>query len=536
MPSRLLILILAVPLAMLAACGGGDSENGAARPSASESAGSAADGGRVCQRDLAEEPADMTVFGAGEENFLGDRLAVATGDFNGDRITDLLLGAGRASPGASRHNAGEAYVIFGSVTLPGTVDLASGDAADIRIVGENVNDNLGFAVAAADVNGDRIDDIIVSARYASEGERRQTGKTYVIFGHRQLPGTIRVADNEHDVTITGRDSNHHSGDAIAASDVNGDGIADIVIAAPGGAGADGGRQRAGEVYVVLGARNMPRQIDLARQVPFFTVLGAREHDGLASGIALGDVTGDGRPELLLAAPFANRGDAAHDPLGEAYVVPVPADGGFLDLAAGEGFTRIAGRNPGDQLGSSIAAGDVDGDGRAEAIIGAQNGRGPGDSRPGAGAVHIVRGREKLADVLDLSRNDADITIHGRATGGKLGASIHAADIDGDGMADILIGASSAGGCADDRPQSGEVYVISGGEKLLREIDLADTAADLSVFGAKEGDLLGQSVNAADVDGDGGMDLLIGAVLAAGPEGDRPGAGELYAILQRPREE
>jgi hypothetical protein len=211
--------------ALAAACGGGSDSKPTATP------GGAVPGGPQYSLDLAAGSPDLTIFGADEGDYLADRFSLAAGDFNGDGKDDILLGAPLADgPDNARSNAGEAYVIFGPGD-GGETDLAS-NVPDVTIVGANAGDNLGFVVAAGDVNGDGTEDVLVGARFAKPpGGASGTGEAYVVFGSSSLEGTVDVGQAQQDFTIAGASAGDYLGYALTAGDVNGDGIADIITAA-----------------------------------------------------------------------------------------------------------------------------------------------------------------------------------------------------------------------------------------------------------------------------------------------------------------
>jgi len=300
-----------------------------------------------CDRDLAKSPPDVTVYGADAGDYLGDRFSLATGDFNGDGRSDVLVGAPLADgAGNRRSDAGEAYVLFGSSQPPPTIDLAEG--GPFTVIGENAGDNLGFTVAAGDVNGDGRDDVIVGARFAQAGGQPAVGKAYVFFGRPDIGGAFDMASGTADVTIIGENTGDFTSIALATGDVNGDKIADILLGASGSNGEKGDRRGAGKVEVVLGSKNLAGQIDLRQKPPFLTVYGANAGDTVPNHLAAGDLDDDKRAELIIGAPFVdaeNREDA-----GRVYIVHVPDKSGTIDLASAGDVGQLTGRARKDAMG------------------------------------------------------------------------------------------------------------------------------------------------------------------------------------------
>jgi hypothetical protein len=522
------VVALGATLALLAAACGGDDSGPTATPAGSPSPATTGPAGSTCETDLGPGTAATHVFGAADTDYMADRFSLAAGDFNDDGFDDALIGAPLADgPDDTRLNSGEAYVIFGSDSLPPVVDTIEG--TPLTIYGAAPSDNLGLTVVAGDINGDGVDDIVAGARFASVEGRDQAGKVYVIFGRADLPDVFDMAAEDYDVAVVGIDPADFLGISVSAADVTADGIDDLIAGAISGAGPAGNRARAGEVHVVPGAADIGGVIDLRVNEPFFSVYGAHADDALANFISAGDFDGDGRGDLLLGAPLAEGGDVSRTDAGEAYIVPVPEAGGTLDLAAGEGFTRITGALERDQLGHFVAGGDVDGDGTDDAVISARDADGPDDSRNNAGELHVLYGRSDLPAAIDLAEEPLDAVVYGRDAGDSLGFSLAAGDVNGDGMADIVAGAPAAEGCRNSRIEGGDAYVIHGGG-LPAVVDLARDEPDAEFFGPRAGDQAGFSVATGDFNGDGIGDLLIGALLADGPELDRTDAGEAYIVL------
>lgn len=489
--------------------------------------------GIACDGDLAREPADLTVYGAGAGDFLGDRFSLAAADFNGDGKEDLLIGAPLADgPGNGRENAGEAYIIFGSSSPPAELDL-SVEAADVTVYGAEAGDNLGFTVAVGDINGDGLADALVGARFASDGARAAIGKAYVILGRNDLPGQVDTAAGEQDITIIGMETGDFLSIALAAGDMNGDGRDDVLLGAASADGPDNDRPNTDEVYVVLGSEDLGPEVDLAQTPPHLIVFGAAAGDAVPNHLAAGDADGDGRDELIVGAPFADGGEDREDS-GRVYVIPVPEKEGSLDLASSDGFTQITGAARKDALGFQVAAGDLNGDGREEIIAGARDADGRGDGANNSGEVHVLLGRDDLPDRVDLAEETLDAAVYGVNPGDSLGFSVAAGDLNGDGLSDLIAGAPIGDGCGNAAEDAGEAYVVLGRPEFPPETALVESTFDRSFFGANAGDELAFSLATGDFDGDGLDDILLGALLADGPDGEREDAGQIHVILSKKR--
>ena len=204
------------------------------------------------------------------------------------------------------------------------------------------------------------------------------------------------------------------------------------------------------------------------------------------------------------------------------------------LTAAQG-TTIFGAEANDQSGISVSsAGDVNGDGFDDMIVGAPSADDVGNAKPGAGESYLIFGGTSLQTSIDLANlGTAGITLFGADTGDKSGGSVsRAGDVNGDGYADFIIGASSADSLNNGAADAGDSYVIFGGAALPSTIDLFNLgSAGITILGVNAGDNSGNFVNSAgDVNGDGYSDLLIGAVNADGLGNTKVNAGETYVVF------
>ncbi len=474
----------------------------------------------------------LIIQGDAAGDFAGWSVSSA-GDINGDGFADLIVGAPRGDDGGDY--AGEAYVIFGKTgATRANIDLTSLAASDGFIIqGDTAGDGAGYSVTSAgDINGDGFTDLLVGAPSVNDSTG---GKAYVIFGK---VGAIRTnidltslaaSDGFIIQSFLARDYAGYS--VSSAGDINGDGFADLIVGAYRG---DYGGIDAGEAYVIFGKAGATRaNIGLPSLAPSdgFIILGDDAGDRAGFSVSsAGDINGDGFADLIVGAL---RGDNGGIDAGEAYVIFGKAGAtrtsiDLTSLAASDGFI-IQGDAADDRAGFSVSsAGDINGDGFADLIVGAPGGDNGGID---AGEAYVIFGRAGAnrtnIDLTTLAASDGFIIV-GDDTGDRAGGSVSSAgDINGDGFADLIVGASRGDNGGID---AGEAYVIFGKAGATRaNIDLTALAASdgFIIQGDAAGDWAGLSVaSAGDINGDGFADLIVGA-----PYGDNGGtnAGEAYVI-------
>ncbi len=482
--------------------------------------------GQPAKFDLAARSPTLTVIAADPEDELG---RVAVGDFNGDGTGDLLVGAPRADgPNNSRFDAGEAYVILGGKT--GVLDIGQGQQ-EVTIFGADPGDSLGRFLAAADLNNDGHDDIIISSAADGPGNSRpDAGETYVIFGSPSLPATVDVSAGQQSLTLAGADPGDDLGKSIASGDLNNDGRDDLIIGADSAFGPNNSRPAGGEAYVIFGRSGLSGNIDISSSQQDVTIYGAEPGDDLGQAVASGDVNGDGVSDLVITADDANGPNNSRGQAGELYVIYGPLAGKTVDVAAGQQDVTVFGADAGDNLSKDISVGDVNGDGRADIVMGVSLADGPNNARFKAGELYVVFGAANLSGSVDIRAGQQNVTVLGADGGDQLGQALTAErSLNGDNTADILTGANNAGGPGNGRNKAGEAYVAFGSSALAAEIDLAQGDQPMTIYGADANDVLGSYVATGDVTGDGQADIVVGAPRGSGPDNKRSKAGEVYVI-------
>ncbi len=484
--------------------------------------------------DLARQRPALSLFGAQASDNV---RAVAAGDVNGDGHQDIIVGAFNADgPQDSRPDCGETYVIFGPADRGQTIDFAEGQQ-DVTIFGADSGDSSGFAVAAADVNGDGIDDILVGALLADGpgNERPNAGEAYVIFGSPTLAPTVDIALGEQGLTLFGAEEEDRLGASLASGDANGDGLQDILFGSFLADGPENARYQGGEAYLIFGSPSLSGARDMARGEHDLALIAAEADDQLGHHLAMGDLNNDGIDDLILAAFRADGPDNAREDGGEVYVIFGSTSlTGVLDLASTPPDVTVAAADNEDHLGHAVASRDVNGDGIDDLLITAPRADGPGNARDSAGEAYVIFGSPSLAGSFDIALGEQDVTILGADAGDRLGTSLAGGDLNGDGVDDIVLGAERGDGPDNDRQDSGDVYIVLGSVSLSQTVDIALGDHSAAVFGEQQGDAFGLQLAAADWDGDGQADVLAAARAADGPDGTREDAGQAYVIPIGPR--
>ncbi|MEZ4648186.1 MAG: FG-GAP-like repeat-containing protein [Candidatus Eisenbacteria bacterium] len=405
--------------------------------------------------DNGEERVDDSYWSSAEfdDEYYGWRLGTA-GDVDGDGHSELFIGSPYRD--GTVNGGGRVDVLRGGTDAPGELATFYND-------GDSPGDLYGTAVAFGDFNGDGADDAVVGSG-SIDLVGSDSGRVFVYYG----PAAPNAAP---DWVADGENSSLLLGDAVASAlDVDGDGYEDLLVGAPG---HDGGR---GQARLYRGGASG------LETFPSWTAVGDAATDAFGSSVAsAGDVDADGFGDVIIGAP----GGAGSTRRGKAMVFR----GGPAGLEASPSWIAT-GDQPDAELGFSVAsAGDVDGDGYGDVIVGAPRLDG---TAPNEGAAFVYFGSGSGISPA------APWTIPGGTTGARLGYSVASAgDVDADGFGDVVVGAPFHG-------SGGRTVVYHGAPAL------AGFGLEKEWFAPQAGSKFGWSVASADLDRDGRSDIVVGA--------------------------
>ncbi len=358
-----------------------------------------------------------------------------------------------------------------------------------------------------------------------------------------------------------------TGKPVDIGDFDANGCGDLAITGQNATHPIDGEWRgsAGHVRIVMNICTIAGQASaemLGAALRGFTIYGAYAGDMAGAETAVADFNGDGYDDLLVSAQNSDGAEQVRSNSGAAFIVFGGADFAShadIDLRTmPDDVIAFYGASPEDRFGLWVEAGDFDGDGYQDAIIGANQADGLENLRPNAGEVWIIFGAADMpavyGQITDMSEAPAEATrIIGADYDDLMGSTVWGADLNGDGYDDAIVSAAlwraSSGiggisfgggdGAGNRRYNSGETFIVFGGETIRGQIiDLA-TLIDVEgrpidaritvIYGRDANDLLGEEIATGDLDGDGRLDLILGTLVADGAQNNLDEAGEAWVI-------
>ena len=452
----------------------------------------------ILSEGISLNDADGSFIGEDPGDALGTSVAFA-GDVNGDGYDDILIATYIDDDAAS--DAGQVYLVFGNSTAG--IDDMDISNANASFLGTTGGDKAGYGITGAgDVNGDGYDDFLISTP-------RSRGTTYLFFG-KSSGWSMDTSLYNANASFIGESTQYDSGEAIdGVGDVNGDGYDDFLIGAPRDVV---GGNLAGQTYLILGRSSGWSMNDsLSNANASFIGEEATDHSGNSLAGA-GDLNGDGYDDFVIGAPNndQNGGEA-----GKIYIIYGMASGWVNDLDLSYANASFVGHAWSYQSKVLSRAGDVNGDGYDDILIGSNtdlNGR-----------AFLVFGGTYLGHNVSLYNANASFVAAGHGDYFSRALS-GGADLNGDGYDDIMISSPSR------NTNKGTTYIVYG-KSSGWSMNLSISNADVEIDGEVNYDEAGVSIAmGGDVNGDGRPDILISSI--RNDEGGTD-AGQVYLVLNEP---
>lgn len=464
---------------------------------------------------------------ATEENLIsvkgedpGEQLgaAIEVGDFNNDGIDDLVVGSPFSSSSLKDWN-GSVSIIFGSNDAQKGNLSIDHSPADISFYGERSGDQLGTSIVVGDFNDDGWDDIAIGAHNALIDENR-TGKVYMVYGSSEWEKrSFDFSFTDPDVLFMGHSDGDDFGLELHAADINNNGVDDLLIGAPEAFGPD--NTRTGAVYAFFGLEDgFEADIyNVGSSLADVNFYGHEKGERFGSVIESGYVTNEEKRDLVIGAYKSDVED--WDEAGRIYLY---AGRNHYLKTLKSATSRIESNQSNVWFGFDIAIADMNDDGRDDIAVSSF----PYLTNNRTGNVLVFFGGNRFGHIgSSYSVDKYDIIVDSPVGELYLGASLLLDDFDDDGRADLFVGAPGIG-----RPgssEAGDVYALfSQGEEFLRTYSVRAKTINSTIHGLNADDWFGYRTASLDFDGDGHLDLAVGARYA---DSDKSiNNGQVYLFL------
>lgn len=400
-----------------------------------------------------------------------------------------------------------------AVLLP-SVSFAANNAT---FTGTATTNKYGKAVATGDFNGDGYQDMVVGSPVGSY--------ITVTYGGAGELSSLTVSSS-NTVVITGASSTDNFGVSLASGDVNNDGYDDILV----GASTSGG-STTGAAYLIYGKATQLTSLAVESDTANIKFTGSAENLGNATGLAIADINGDGFDDMMIGA---KNNTVAGSTAGAFYVLYGKSDVFTSSTVTSASTSRITAEAAANTLGNTMAAGDLNGDGYAEIVVGA-----PGNNDGGntAGAVYIIYGSSSsltsgTSSISSISSISTVAEITGEAiadNAGNGGLVISKNSIDGDTYNDLLIGAT---GSDDGASNGGATYFVPGSAIAYTGTTSLGSTSFTEFTNTTASTAMPSSLTTSDLNQDGYDDMVIGASAINSSEGTVyviPGATSLSGV-------
>jgi VCBS repeat protein/FG-GAP repeat protein len=390
--------------------------------------------------------------------------------------------------------------------------LLNVDQCDIKIIGALEKDGLGIFFAftgVGDFNGDGKNDIVISS---GQGLNLGNGCVDIFEGGQELPKTIDLSQTKSNLTITGLWEKTHFGMGWWVTDLDDDGFDDLLIVNPASY-----LKTNGAIYIFRGKPNFFTRTNISASSADIIIEGSSLDYEIGWAVAVGDINNDGKKDIISGNDNAKKPGKEQGSAGrvqilfgkETWPAKIELNQDTVDVEIyGEGIASVPSIS---RLGRTVEVGDLNNDGLDDLIAFDLS---TGQNMEGKG--YIFYGRTSWPKIIDLQTTNADVAIQHGVNNGALGHSLAVADVDGDGVKDLLFSANP--GSSKGRTHNGIGYILLGKSNLPSTIEILTDPELITIHGRSDRVGLGYLMKAGDFNGDGLNDVLLTGTHPQIPDG------------------